>query len=128
MENQVLNFTINHSENVDPKKPLIYLWEIKDADGKVKGRYIGKSSSGYKRPKRDYRFNTNRLLQGKPYRPNRPNGYRKSHHALAEAVRSGHDVSLRFICNIRDRDINEVEQFYINRFKCSGNNPWQLND
>lgn len=113
---------------VDPTQALIYKWEIRDAVGNLIGLYIGKAKGGAKRPTTHYRRNVNRLLAGKPYRAGNPEGYRKSHRALAEAVKLGHTVELSFVCNVLPgENIDEVEQRCITNYNSCGGAAWQLN-
>ncbi|WP_244298239.1 hypothetical protein [Aliivibrio finisterrensis] len=114
--------------NIDFNKPLIYMWQIYDLNGEVVGRYIGKAKNGAKRPLKHYKRNVERLLSGKPYRKSKPEGFRRVHIALANAVESGHNIQLSFLVNIGDgQDINEVESSLIKANDCKGNLDWQLN-
>lgn len=122
-----LQFTFNPN-GVDQNKALIYKWEIRDAEGQLRGLYIGKAKAGAERPLKHYRRNVRRLLAGKPYRASNPEGYRKSHRAMANAVDNGYTVGLSFVCNIPDgQTIDQVEQHYITFFNCEGDAEWQLN-
>ena len=113
---------------VNPAAALIYKWEVRDEVGNLVGLYIGKAKGGAKRPTTHYRRNVNRLLAGKPYRLNNPEGYRKSHRALAEAVKLGHGIELSFVCNVApDENIDQVEQRCIANYNCCGTAAWQLN-
>ena len=122
-----LTFTFNPG-TVDQDKALIYRWEIKDAAGALKGLYIGKAKAGGERPLKHYKRNVNRLLAGKPYRASNPEGFRKSHRALADAVLNGYTVTLSFVCNIAEGEsIDSVEQSLIKSHGCCGEAAWQLN-
>jgi hypothetical protein len=113
---------------VDEKRPLIYMWEIRDQSGSLVGRYVGKAKAGARRPRTHYSRNVENILRGKPYRRGNPEGYRKVHHALAEAQRLGHSVLLHFLCNVSvHEDINEVEQHWIKLQESQGEATWQLN-
>ncbi|TMP29250.1 hypothetical protein CWB99_02360 [Pseudoalteromonas rubra] len=115
--------------NVNEGKALIYMWETHDEDGALTGRYVGKAKGGSKRPRQHYKRNVRRLLQNRPYRKSNPKGYRKVHRHLAEADRSGHKITLSFLCNIdASENINDVEQRLIKEHGCQGNESWQLND
>jgi hypothetical protein len=94
--------------SVDPTKPLIYLWEILDSDGKVCYWYVGKASGGANRPRNHYRRNVNNLLLGYPYRRNKPDEFRFVHRELAEAVKSGQAIRLSFLCNVSPQENIDV--------------------
>lgn len=127
---EAINFTLEIESGIDTGTGLIYMWEIRSRDSdELLGRYIGKSSKGEKRPLTHYRRNVANLLAGKPYRKDNPNGYRRIHHALANASREDHRVVLRFLTNVSNsEDINELERRLIREFNCSGSESWQLND
>ena len=40
--------------NVDVTAPLIYMWEIRNDDDEILGRYVGKANGGEKRPTMHY--------------------------------------------------------------------------
>ena len=108
--------------------PLIYMWEIREPDGRLVGRYIGKAKAGARRPLKHYKRNVANILANKPYRSGNPSGYRRIHHALAEAERVGLQVTLQFVCNVAPHEnINEVEQKCIRMQNCLGSEAWQLN-
>lgn len=112
--------------NVDVAAPLIYMWQIHDSDGVLVGRYIGKANGGDKRPTRHYARNVERYLEGKPYRNGKH--YRRVHLALAAAVRSGHAISLSYLCNVReDQDIFEVERQHIRAYRSDAQDGIGLN-
>jgi hypothetical protein len=122
-----LTFTFT-AGGVDQNLPLIYRWRIMDANGELKGLYIGKAKAGGERPLKHYKSNVKRLLAGKPYRKSNPEGFRKSHRALAEAVRNGYTVNLSFVCNVAEGEsIDFVEQSLIKQHDCCGEAFWQLN-
>lgn len=127
-----MKMTWNHLENkepVNPARPLIYKWEIHNIDGSLVGRYVGQSKGGAKRPDTQYRRNVENLLDGKPYRKGKPDGYRRVHRALAKAVKCGHRITLQFLCNVeQDQDINEIELRCIQEQQSRGSEPWQLNE
>jgi hypothetical protein len=122
-----LEFTINNDAQVDTGKSLVYMWEIKEiGDGSIIGRYIGKSSKGASRPLTHYARNVSNLLTGKPYRKENPNGFRRVHHALANAVKQRSLVELHFLANVSDsEDINEAERRYIEKHDSAGKECWQ---
>jgi hypothetical protein len=122
-----MEFTLTPND-VNPELPLIYRWTIQDAQGNVKGLYIGKAKGGAERPLKHYRRNVKRLLAGKPYRLNNPEGFRKSHRALAAGVQAGYTVNLAFVCNIAEGEsIDFVERQQIAAHGCCGEADWQLN-
>jgi len=127
---RAMNFTLETESGIDTSTGLIYMWEIRSRiSDELLGRYIGKASKDEKRPLTHYRRNVANLLAGKPYRKDNPNGYRRIHHALANASRENHRITLRFLTNNSNReDINELERRLIREFNCSGTEPWQLND
>ena len=87
------------------------MWEIRDEDGALIGRYVGKAKAGANRPLKHYKRNVANILLGKPYRKGKPHGYRRIHQALAEAERKNYRVTLQFLRNVKaDEDINQVEQ------------------
>jgi hypothetical protein len=108
---------------VDPTEALIYLWEIADPGTRtVIYRYVGKAKNGGGRPLSDYKRNVRNLLQDRPYRKGRPEGFRAVHQRLTEAVRSGQEITLRFFCNVRpDESINEFERAYRRRYELGPN-------
>jgi hypothetical protein len=128
--NQRLEFVIVPASSIDPNQAIIYMWEITSSeDDSVLGKYIGKSSRGETRPLTHYARNVANLLAGKPYRKNNPEGYRRIHHALANAAACGHTVKLIYLENVgKEQNINEVERQYIVRFGTAGPEIWQLND
>jgi len=71
------------ASDVDPSRPLIYLWEIVGSDGTVCCRYVGKASGGAHRPRTQYRRNVNNILQGRPYRKGKPDQFRAIHRRMA---------------------------------------------
>lgn len=97
--------------SVDPTKPLIYLWEILDSDGKVCYWYVGKASGGANRPRKHYPRIVNKLLLGHPYSTNKPDKFRKVHRKLAKAVDDRHTIRLSFLCNVEPQEnIDFVER------------------
>lgn len=84
-------------------RPGIYEWHI---DGV--GVYIGKFSAA-SRPTGAYTRNVENLLNGRPYRPSNPNGFRRIHHELADAFRLGLAVRLTILENPSDLNRRERE-------------------
>ena len=114
--------------NIDTSSALIYMWEIKDSDDELLGRYVGKAKGGAKRPMKHYKRNVMRFLSGKPYRKSKPDGYRQVHIALAAATKLEHKISLTFLRNVTAlENINDVEQLCITQKNCRGKLNWQLN-
>lgn len=128
--NQGLEFVIVAASSIDPRQAMIYMWEIiSPKDDSVLGKYIGKSSRGETRPLIHYARNVANLLAGKPYRKNKPEGYRRIHHALAKAAACGHKVRLIYLENVgKDQNINDMEREFIVKFGTAGSEIWQLND
>lgn len=117
------------SPGIDVTAPLIYMWEIQDASDTVVGRYIGKANGGEKRPTQHYTRNVNKLLKGLPYKKGQ--NYRRVHYSLADAVITGHRISLSYLCNVPEgQNIFEVETRYIHQYGCYAsdgvglNGPW----
>ena len=94
-------------EGVDTNLLGIYAWKIEGV-GVYVGKYTKKS-----RPLREYNKNVRRLLNGQPYRPQKPNGYRVIHRALAKAVQEGSNIELHILENCSAGNHNEREQHYI---------------
>ena len=100
------------TNGTDETRPLLYQWEIHDAKtGELHGRYVGKSSAGSRRPRKDYARNVRLLPGGLAYRKGKPDKYRSVHRALAEAVRNGDRITLTLLRNVAPgEDINEAER------------------
>jgi hypothetical protein len=104
--------------DIDVTAPLIYMWEIRNSEDQIVGRYVGKANGGEKRPTQHYSRNVNKLLRGFPYKKGK--SYRRVHVALAEAVKAGHQISLSYLCNVsNDQNIFEVEMRYIREYGCN---------
>ncbi|MBU9172931.1 hypothetical protein [Burkholderia gladioli] len=110
-------------DGVDDAKPLLYQWEIHDSrTGDLLARYIGKAVRGSKRPLRHYDRNVRRLIAGMAYRKSKPDGFRRVHRALADAVTAGHRITLTLLRNVGpDEDINEAERRAIHASSCTLN-------
>ena len=101
------------ASDVDPSRPLIYLWEIVGSDGTVCCRYVGKASGGAHRPRTQYRRNVNNILQGRPYRKGKPDQFRAIHRRMAQAVQAAETLRLTLVCNVApDQNINQLERFW----------------
>ncbi|CAN5772033.1 hypothetical protein BH23CHL7_BH23CHL7_05740 [soil metagenome] len=112
---------VESPSTVDPDRPLIYKWEIRDRDGQLLHCYVGKASGGASRPRLAYANNVRRLRVGQPWHGQPSRGYRQIHHRLSEAVDAGHHVTLPLLCNIEEgQDINEVERRVRAEHGCEG--------
>jgi hypothetical protein len=60
------------------------------------------------RPKKDYARNVARMLAGRPYRKNKPDGFRAIHKRLFEAVKNEEHISIELLRNVpADRKFEE---------------------
>jgi hypothetical protein len=111
------------ANGVDEAQPLLYQWEIHDTQtGRLLERYIGKAVRGSRRPLRHYERNVRRLLAHLPYRKGKPDGFRRVHRALAQAVAKGDRITLTLLQNVGpDEDINEAERLAIRASNCTLN-------
>lgn len=78
---------------VDPQLPGIYQWSVEGV-----GVYVGK----YKYPSRplvEYERNLMKIMEGRPYKALKPEGFRPIHLALYEAIQSGKLITLTIIEN-----------------------------
>jgi hypothetical protein len=121
-EKPVMDFAFD-ANSVDESGRLLYLWEIRNAStGLLIGSYVGKTESGIKRRRDEYRGNIKRLLEGLPYRKRNPDGFRAIHCALANAVEMNHAITLRLLRNVPiDEDIFEAERAMIRELCCTLN-------
>ncbi|MHB1910399.1 MAG: hypothetical protein ACYCQJ_16260 [Nitrososphaerales archaeon] len=97
-EPYVIDFTgkkviVQFNSGVNFESPGLYEWKIE-----TKGSYIGKYKSK-RRPLKEYRRNVQRLCAGKDYRKGNPNGFRKIHRALFEALNKGLHIELIILEN-----------------------------
>lgn len=107
--------------NVDPKRSLVYLWEIRRQDGSLALCSVGKASGGASRPRTVCPNNIRRLRAGLPWHGQSMDGYRPIHHALSDAVDKGYEVTLTLLCNVEPgEDINEVERRERAKYGCAG--------
>lgn len=104
------------AEGVDLSRPGIYAWEIQGT-GLYVGKYTRKS-----RPLREYDKNVRRLLSGQPYRPQNPYGFRRIHHALAEALVTGRQITLHILENCASDELGIRERLLIKRLASGGLN------
>jgi hypothetical protein len=108
------------AQDVSLDKPGIYAWEI-EGKGVYVGKYTHKS-----RPLREYEKNVRRLLAGEPYRPQKPHGFRRVHHALAEAVVAGRQIILHILENCDAEDLDARERYLIDELASGGLNGRSL--
>ena len=114
-----LKFTVFHN-GVNPDQPLLYAWRVDD-----ELIYIGKASRGAHRPLTQYQRNVRNLLDGKPYRLNKPVKYRRIHHALAQATHKKRSIVLEYLCNASPDGLEDAEREAIltHRPACNGKLP-----
>jgi hypothetical protein len=91
---------------IDTSKPGLYEWQIEG-----KGSYIGKFTH-ISRPKNEYGRNLTRILNNKPYRRGKPDGFRRIHRELRDAFNEGRWIKLIILQNAGE-DINRLEQALI---------------
>ncbi|MNJ68895.1 hypothetical protein D3C77_651880 [compost metagenome] len=102
--------------DVDPSRPLIYLWEIRNHQGEVIYRDIGRSINGAKRPREDYQRNVENLRRGRPYRPSNQDGFREVHRQLLRADQEGFGIRLYLLQNVTEEEIDEAKQVAKERY------------
>ena len=122
---------MNHTTltcGVDPKRPLIYMWETRDAAGQLTGLYFGESENGDARPRTHYANNVRKLREGRPYRKSKPDKFRKVHRGLLASERRGDSITLTYLCNAEPHELEGWENQLIAQFDSFGTEPWQLND
>lgn len=83
--------------------PGIYEWRIEGA-----GSYIGKYT-WINRPKSEYEKNVLKILNGWPYRPQKPDKFRRIHRELAKAHREGRHITLVILENVEPSSLNQRE-------------------
>ncbi len=88
---------------VDLRLPGIYLWVIEGT-----GTYVGKFTHS-SRPLREYERNVLKLLNGRPYRPKKPDAFRRIHRALHRAHLEGKHIQLILFENCAPADLNRRE-------------------
>jgi len=76
------------------------------------GSYVGRYTRA-SRPIKEYQRNVQKLLDGRPYRPGNPTGFRYVHHALYSAVVEGRDIVFEIIENVDVSKLNERERYWI---------------
>ncbi|PBB67404.1 hypothetical protein CK228_16410 [Mesorhizobium sp. WSM4312] len=92
------------AETVDEALPGIYEWRI---DGV--GTYIGKYTS-IRRPKVEYSNNVLKILNGWPYRPQKPDSFRRIHRELVAAHREGRGITLTILENVEPSLLTKRER------------------
>jgi hypothetical protein len=95
-------------DGVNLDRPGIYEWRITYPDFS-KQIYIGKYTRG-NRPTREYRRNVERLLHGRPYRKNNPDGFRLIHRESAQAALNGREIVLTVLENVPPEDLFRRER------------------
>jgi hypothetical protein len=117
-----LEFTFREvPSDVDATRALIYLWEIRDTNGRLITCYVGKAKNGASRPRRAYGNNVRRLRAGLGWHGGSVDDFRPIHRAMADAADNGHEVTLTLVCNVMPgEDINAAERRERIRFGCRG--------
>lgn len=128
VKSKILSFEVVNLENLDTKKPIIYMWTIHDKNDSLIGVYVGKSKDGAERPLKRYKANVKKMVEGKPYKKKYPDRFRQVHHALKNAMQNEHLIKLHFIHSVAiDENINDEEQRCIKEHDAKGDQLWQLN-
>jgi hypothetical protein len=96
-------FDYVRADHINEAKPGIYEWRIEGT-----GVYIGKYT-WISRPTKEYAKNVLRILNGLPYRPKNPNGFRRIHRALVQAHREGRKITLTILENVEPSNLNQRE-------------------
>jgi hypothetical protein len=109
-------YTLFVAEDVDTRKPGIYQWIIGDDS------YIGKYSD-IGRPTRHYGRIVERKRAGQKYRPSNPDGFRRVHLALYDAITKGRKVELRILENVEPARLQERETELIRQMQPTLNGP-----
>ena len=112
--NSVRRLVVASGASLD--RPGIYAWKIEG--GAV---YVGKYTHG-SRPLQEYEKNVRRLLAGEPYRPQKPDGFRRIHRALARALQEGRQIELHIVENCSPDLLNIRERFWISAISRGGLN------
>lgn len=93
---------------IDPAKPGIYEWRIEGI-----GVYVGQYTRS-SRPYQHYARNVTNILNNRPYRKGKPDGFRAIHRQLAEAVRKRSRITLTLLENVEHKPArNRREQAMI---------------
>jgi hypothetical protein len=104
----------------DESLPVIYHWEFREPGGECHG-YVGQAKYGSQRPKEAYAYNVSRLLNGEPYRPNKPDDWHRVYRTMAQAVRKGWMITLSLIENCDEMDLSRRERYWIAEKGCTLN-------
>lgn len=108
--------TLVLADDVSLDKPGIYTWTIEGV-----GRYVGRYTNA-SRPLTEYSKNIRNLLAGRSYRKSNPDGFRKIHRELANAVQNGVAIELRIEDNCDQSELNQKEREAIKRLAWGGLN------
>ena len=76
--------------------------------------YIGRFTHA-SRPLEEYVKNVKKLMEGRPYRPQNPEGFRAVHKALFWAVTEQRSITLEIVENARTEELNERERYWISK-------------
>jgi hypothetical protein len=101
-------YTVVIPEGVDLARPGIYEWRIQGS-----GSYIGRYTYS-SRPFGEYEKNVLKMLNGRHYRPQKPDGFRRIHRELFKAHNELRDISLIILENCLAAELNERERYYRN--------------
>lgn len=61
--------------------------------------YVGKSINGVGRAVKEYRNNVRKMIEGQPYRKNKPDAWRRVHRRLHAATVAGETITLELIAS-----------------------------
>jgi len=101
-----IDFRMN---GVNPDLPLLYRILIRNSLC-----YIGCANSA-RRPQSAYGRNLQRMINGTPYRKNKPEGFRLIHKRMLEAVQSGEEIVIELIRNVSKKSKFSEERAEIAR-------------
>lgn len=98
-------YTLIIGDGVDPNLPGIYRWDIEGA-----GVYVGKFTHR-SRPFLEYERNVAKMISGRPYRPQKPNAFRRIHRELHAAHVAGRQITLTIVenCSVSSLTARERE-------------------
>jgi hypothetical protein len=117
-------FIVSTNNDVDLDKPVIYVITIQDEKPML---YVGKAKQGHRRL-RQYERLMRVYLEGGPWRPSKPDGWRRVHHALGQAIREGRRIEWCYHANAQEGEhILTAEQRHIDMLQTRGPWAWQLN-
>ncbi|HEX9753345.1 MAG TPA: hypothetical protein VGA46_07865 [Methyloceanibacter sp.] len=92
------------ADGVDENRPGIYEWRIEGV-----GSYVGKYT-WISRPKSEYEKNVLKILNGWPYRPQKPEKFRRVHRELERAHREGRRITLVILENVDPMRLDQRER------------------